>query len=32
VTPRQTDFVSKRVHNHQFHPLLGMLVDQLWVR
>jgi peptide/nickel transport system substrate-binding protein len=32
VTPRQTDFVSKRVGNYQFHPLLGMLADQLWVR
>ena len=32
VTPRTTDFVSRRVGNYQFHPLWGLLVDQLWVR
>jgi len=32
VTPNDTDFVSKRVGNYQFHPIWGVLVDQLWVR
>jgi peptide/nickel transport system substrate-binding protein len=32
VTPRTTDLVSRRVGNYQFHPLWGLLVDQLWVR
>ncbi len=32
VTPNATDFVSKRVANYQFHPLWGLLIDQLWVR
>jgi ABC-type transport system substrate-binding protein len=32
VTPRTTDFVSRRIGNYQFHPLGGLLVDQLWVR
>jgi YVTN family beta-propeller protein len=32
VTPKTADFVSKRVGNFQFHPLWGVLVDQLWVR
>ena len=32
VTPKTSDFVSKRVGNYQFHPLWGVLVDQLWVR
>jgi peptide/nickel transport system substrate-binding protein len=32
VTPIWTDFVSKRIGNYQFHPLWGILVDQLWVR
>jgi YVTN family beta-propeller protein len=32
VTPKTSDFVSKRVGNYQFHPLWGLLVDQLWVR
>jgi peptide/nickel transport system substrate-binding protein len=32
VTPKTADFVSKRVGNYQFHPLWGVLVDQLWVR
>ena len=26
------DFVSARVGNYQFHPLWGILLDQLWVR
>ena len=32
VTPKTSDFVSARVGNYQFHPLWGVLVDQLWVR
>lgn len=32
ATPRYTDFVSRRAGNYQFHPLWGLLVDQLWVR
>ena len=32
VTPTWTDFISKRVGNYQFHPLWGILADQLWVR
>jgi YVTN family beta-propeller protein len=32
VTPNDTEFVSKRVGNFQFHPLWSVLVDQLWVR
>jgi YVTN family beta-propeller protein len=32
VTPKTSDFVSRRVGNYQFHPLWGVLVDQLWVR
>ena len=31
-TPRAIDFVSARVGNYQRHPVLGMLLDQLWVR
>jgi YVTN family beta-propeller protein len=32
VTPTWTDFISKRVGNYRFHPLWGILIDQLWVR
>ena len=32
VTPRTTDVLSKRVGNYQYHPVWGVLVDQLWVR
>jgi len=32
VTPTWTDFLSKRAGNYQFHPLWGILIDQLWVR
>ena len=32
VTPTWIDFVSKRVGNYQFHPLWGVLAQQLWVR
>jgi peptide/nickel transport system substrate-binding protein len=28
---RQRVFVSRRVGNHQSHPLWGTLIDQLWV-
>ena len=32
-TPKQVDFLSKRVGNYQYSPSgLGMLIDQLWVR
>jgi peptide/nickel transport system substrate-binding protein len=31
VTPRTMDLISARVGNYQFHPLWGLLVDQLWV-
>jgi peptide/nickel transport system substrate-binding protein len=29
---RVIDFVSKRVGNFQYHPVFGLLLDQLWVR
>ena len=32
VTPQFTDLVSSRVGNYQYHPLWGVLIDQLWVR
>jgi peptide/nickel transport system substrate-binding protein len=32
VTPTWTDFLSKRAGDYQFHPLWGILIDQLWVR
>jgi peptide/nickel transport system substrate-binding protein len=32
VTPVMTDLVSKRIGNYQFHPQLGPLFAQLWVR
>jgi peptide/nickel transport system substrate-binding protein len=32
VTPAWTDFLSKRAGDYQFHPLWGILIDQLWVR
>jgi peptide/nickel transport system substrate-binding protein len=32
-TPKQVDFLSKRVGNYQYSPSrMGMLIDQLWVR
>jgi YVTN family beta-propeller protein len=31
-TPRIPFFVSKRVGNWQYHPYVGVLLDQLWVR
>lgn len=30
--PRNADFVSERVGNHQYNPELHVLLDQLWVR
>jgi peptide/nickel transport system substrate-binding protein len=32
VIPKQIDFVSRRVGNYQHHPVLGVLISQLWVR
>jgi peptide/nickel transport system substrate-binding protein len=32
VTPTNTDFVSARVGNYLYHPLWGVMIDQLWVR
>jgi YVTN family beta-propeller protein len=32
ATPKTTDILSGRVHNYALHPILGALVDQLWVR
>jgi ABC-type transport system substrate-binding protein/DNA-binding SARP family transcriptional activator/DNA-binding beta-propeller fold protein YncE len=32
VTPNETDFISRRVHNYQYNPVWGVLLDQLWVR
>jgi peptide/nickel transport system substrate-binding protein len=32
VNPKTSEFVSKRVGNYQFHPILGMLISQAWVR
>jgi hypothetical protein len=32
TTPRVVDFTSERVGNYQYHPVGGILIDQLWVR
>ena len=32
VNQRSVALVSERVGNYQFHPLWGVLPDQLWVR
>jgi hypothetical protein len=32
VNRRIVTFVSRRVGNHQHHPMWGTLLDQLWVR
>jgi hypothetical protein len=32
VTPREVEFVSARLRNHQFHPIWGFLADQVWLR
>lgn len=32
VTERVIDFTSDRVGNYQYHPVWGILTDQLWVR
>ena len=29
---QRVDFVSRRVHNYQYNPWWGVLLDQLWVR
>jgi YVTN family beta-propeller protein len=31
ANPRRVDFLAERVGNYQYHPLWGMLMDQLWV-
>jgi YVTN family beta-propeller protein len=31
VNPRGAHFVSERAGNYQYHPMWGMLIDQLWV-
>jgi ABC-type transport system substrate-binding protein len=31
VTPTWVDVVSKRVHNYQRSPVIGVLYDQMWV-
>jgi YVTN family beta-propeller protein len=32
VTPNEIDLISRRVHNYEYNPLWGVLLDQLWVR
>ena len=32
VTPTWVDVLSKRVHNYQRSPFLGVFFDQMWVR
>jgi len=32
VTPNEIDLLSSRVANYQYNPVLGTLIDQLWVR
>jgi peptide/nickel transport system substrate-binding protein len=32
VTPRAVEFVSSRLRNYQFHPIWGLIVDQVWLR
>jgi peptide/nickel transport system substrate-binding protein len=32
ITGKAIDFVSRRVGNYQRHPVLGILLGQLWVR
>jgi peptide/nickel transport system substrate-binding protein len=31
VTPREVEFISQRVGNYQYHPIWGLLADQLWL-
>jgi ABC-type transport system substrate-binding protein/DNA-binding SARP family transcriptional activator len=31
VTPNETDLLSSRVRNYQYHPIWGALIDQLWL-
>ncbi len=32
TTPKALDLVSQRVGNYQYHPQLGVLFDQMWLR
>jgi hypothetical protein len=32
ATERDVDLVSKRLHNYEFNPVWGILVDQAWLR
>jgi ABC-type oligopeptide transport system substrate-binding subunit len=32
VTPSNVDVVSSRVHNYKRNPVLGPLLDQMWLR
>jgi len=32
VNGKETDVISRRVGNYQYHPFWGPLIDQLWVR
>jgi peptide/nickel transport system substrate-binding protein len=32
VTPNEIDLISRRVHNYEYNPLWGALIDQIWVR
>jgi ABC-type transport system substrate-binding protein len=32
VNEREVDLVSKRLHNYEFNPVWGFLVDQSWLR
>jgi hypothetical protein len=32
VTRRAVEFVSSRLRSYQFHPIWGLIVDQLWLR
>jgi ABC-type transport system substrate-binding protein/DNA-binding SARP family transcriptional activator/streptogramin lyase len=32
VTPNEIDLISRRVHNYEYNPLWGTLIDQIWVR
>ena len=31
LTPREVELISRRVRNYQYHPLWGMLADQVWL-
>ena len=32
IFAKYVNFLSKRVGNYQYSPMVGMLIDQLWVR